>query len=459
MKAKDLLAEYRNGRRDFQNVDLSGIDLTWAVLSDANFRGSNLQGAILNGATLHRVDFSGGVNLTFADLSRAEMTGANLIGANLEGANLEGISLRQVDFDETTRFPKGFQSLVSISEINIAPPSLRKQDLLKTSAQPINVEWIDADEAVRMDSTSDHQVDNESTWQLKQTLTFHKKPVQALAVSANGTWLASGSEDCTVMLHNLQTGRYEFCFQGQSKDVTSVAFSFDSKIIASGCFDQKVTAWNLDTKYLLRTFFQPRMSVSHNGPVYALTFTPSGTQLISAGADQNIRIWDIRTGRLMRTLHGHSDSVTSIALSPDAKTLVSGSTDQTIGVWSLETGKLRQTLTGHSAWVYTVAVSPDGEKVVSGSTDGTVMVWNLQTGRAIYSKAAHAKGTISIALSPDNALIASASSDHTVKLWHLATGKLLQTLNGCYPTTFTPDGKTLITGADGISIKLWNQAP
>jgi WD40 repeat protein len=491
MKAKELLNEYRNGRRDFRTIDLSGIDLTWAVLSDADFKGSNLQGAILTGATLHRVDFGGGVNLTFADLSRAEMVGADLTGVNFEGANLEGVNLSGVRFDETTRFPKGFQPPIPLSEIgsnsgslqNLSPddaktgedaiaarqPNLaakqalrdpvQSRELRQANTNPINVEWVDVDSSPQTVSTSASLASHRSNWILKQTLTVHKKPVRALAVSADGKWLASGSEDRTVVLRNLQTGQHEFCFQGQSQDVTSVAFSADSKIIASGCFDQKVTAWTLDNKHLLRTFMQPRTSVSHNGPVYALGFTASGNRLISAGADRSINIWDVKTGRLTRTLHGHSEAVTSIALSPDEKTLVSGSVDRTIGVWDLEIGKLRHTLSGHSAWVCAIAIGSDGEKIASVSTDGTLMVWNLHTGLAIYSKAAHANGTISIALSPDREFMASASSDRTVKLWHLATGQLLQTLDGCDPVTFTPDGKTLITGGDGASMKLWHQAP
>lgn len=92
---------------------------------------------------------------------------------------------------------------------------------------------------------------------------------------------------------------------------------------------------------------------------------------------------------------------------------------------------------------------------MSGSADGTIMVWNLHLGQAIYSRNAYTQGMISIALSPDNLSIASASSE--VNLWHLASGKLLQTLDGCYPATFTPDGKMLITGGDGASIKFWHQ--
>ncbi|MFM6472871.1 MAG: WD40 repeat domain-containing protein, partial [Dolichospermum sp.] len=75
---------------------------------------------------------------------------------------------------------------------------------------------------------------------------------------------------------------------------------------------------------------------------------------------------------------GHSDFVTSVAYSPDGQTVASGSRDSTIKLWNVKTGKLLQTFKGHSSWVYSVAYSPDGQTLASGSLDNTIKIWRLK---------------------------------------------------------------------------------
>lgn len=109
MKAKELIEKYKNGQRDFRQVDLEGENLAWSTLTDADFRGANLQHVNFKGATLHRVKFNEGASLAFSDLSSAELINADLRGTNLEGANLSETQLNAI-VDEHTRLPRGFQA-------------------------------------------------------------------------------------------------------------------------------------------------------------------------------------------------------------------------------------------------------------------------------------------------------------------------------------------------------------
>ncbi|MDZ8228017.1 MAG: ribosome assembly protein 4, partial [Nostoc sp. ChiVER01] len=113
----------------------------------------------------------------------------------------------------------------------------------------------------------------------------------------------------------------------------------------------------------------------------------------------------------------------------DGKTLASGSDDRTIKLWDISTGKAIKTLTGHSSWVYSVVFSPDGKTLASGSGDKTIKLWDVSTGKAIKTLTGHSSGVYSVVFSPDGKTLASGSDDKTMILWDLDFNDLL--LSGC----------------------------
>lgn len=91
---------------------------------------------------------------------------------------------------------------------------------------------------------------------------------------------------------------------------------------------------------------------------------------------------------------GHSKGVDAVAVSPDGKLVASGGVDSTIVLWEVRTGKALRTLTGHSSGVTSVAFSPDGRRLVSGSWDGTVRLWEVETGAVVRTLAGYRNGVI-----------------------------------------------------------------
>ena len=100
---------------------------------------------------------------------------------------------------------------------------------------------------------------------------------------------------------------------------------------------------------------------------------------MAGASDHSIRLWEAATGRLVRTLAGHSDQVWSVAFSPDGKALVSGGVDKTVRLWDVGLGELKTTLPEHGNFVQAVAFSPDGRTVASASHDGTTRLWHAAT--------------------------------------------------------------------------------
>src|SRR5262245_35010960 len=81
-------------------------------------------------------------------------------------------------------------------------------------------------------------------------------------------------------------------------------------------------------------------SIGHNQEITALAFSPNGRMVLSGSKDKTLKLWDVHSGRLIRTLVGHDSSITSIAFSPDGEKAVSGADDRTVRLWELRSGKL-----------------------------------------------------------------------------------------------------------------------
>ena len=115
--------------------------------------------------------------------------------------------------------------------------------------------------------------------------------------------------------------------------------------------------------------------MGHLDAVYSVALSVDGLTLVSGSRDGIIKIWDMPTGKEVRTLTGHTAPIGYADLSDDGQTLISASWDKTIKIWDMPTGKEVRTLTGHTDAVWSVALSTDGQTLVSGSDDGTIIIW------------------------------------------------------------------------------------
>ena len=285
---------------------------------------------------------------------------------------------------------------------------------------------------------------------------------------------------------------------GLSAEVRSVAFSPDSQLIASGSEDSTIKIWNLSTGKEICTLS------GHSDVVRSVTFSPDGQTLASGSDDKTIKLWNVETGKEICNWSGHSKEVTTVCISPDGQTLASGSDDKTVKVWNLKTGKKKLIITKDLVYFKSFAFSPDGQIIAIGC-DNWIILWSLskqdETRIIVPSPplkdltavtfspdgqtlASSNNNTIqlrqlsttkllriisvysdqinrvqSIAISPDGHILASGGSDKTIKLWNLETGELLCTLNahsrGVNSVVFSPDGQTLASGSDDKTIKLW----
>jgi WD40 repeat protein len=242
---------------------------------------------------------------------------------------------------------------------------------------------------------------------------------------------------------------------GHAGQVLSIAFTSDSKLMASGSVDKTIVLWDPATGSQLRAL------KGHTGTVGSVAFSPDDKQLASGSADNSIKIWDVPSGRETQTMTGHTLFVSSVAFSPDGKTLASGSGDQTVKLWDVATGReLRTLAAGMPALAgipISVAFSRDGKTLATGAQ--LVKLWDVKSGneiRAIRVTESNAPMERPIAFSYDGSVLATGGGG--VKLWDVTTGKPVRTLPGdARALSFSPDQKTL-AGTDGTEIKLWDIA-
>jgi WD40 repeat protein len=106
-----------------------------------------------------------------------------------------------------------------------------------------------------------------------------------------------------------------------------------------------------------------------------LSAADAGSELVS--------LWELETGRPIRTLTAHTQAVRAVAITADVKLIVSASEDQTIKVWDVQTGRVLRTLAGHTSAVTSVAVTANGRRVVSASSDYTIKAWDVERAMAL----------------------------------------------------------------------------
>ncbi len=317
-----------------------------------------------------------------------------------------------------------------------------------------------------------HIYDAQSGRRLR-AITSVKPHVYPIALSHDGRRVAAVLDEDSLNVWDIDSDALLRDFRGSQTSFHEISVSADGKRIAGlGGLQEWLNLWDTTTGRHIRSI------EGHDGYVDTGLFSNTPAHVFSGSGDKTAKLWNAETGRLIRTFKGHSDRIGALAVSRDGRRLLTGSWDKTVKLWDVASGRLLRTFKDHSKEIIALAFAPDGKRFVSSNADETIRLWDVETGKLVHELKGHHLIALSLAYTPDGGLIAASGQDYKVWFWDAETGRNVRTIeslggyvkgweNGIIFSTeghsesinsiaFSPDGKTLLSGSDDQTMKLWD---
>jgi WD40 repeat protein len=325
----------------------------------------------------------------------------------------------------------------------------------------------------------------------------HGDSLWDVAWSPDGRRLATSSEDRTVRVWDVATGRQLLVLEGHEDGVLGVAWSVDGRRLATCSRDRTVRVWDAARGVEVASLPQearPRAAawspdgcnlavpledgsavvwdVDARQPLLALrghedwvrgaAWAPDGRRIATVSRDRTARVWDAATGASVAVLRGHRDSVQRVSWSPDGRRLATSASDRTARVWDAATGAGRLLLEGHEDVVRSVVWSPDGGRLLTGSDDRTARVWDAGRGVCLVVLRGHESAIRMAAWSPADPRLATISEDRTIRVWDVDDRGEPLVLRGHLSTVqavaWSPEGRRLATAGRDRTVRIWDAA-
>lgn len=309
----------------------------------------------------------------------------------------------------------------------------------------------DAEDDTAFDAESDDGVDDSM-----HIFTGHTGELYTVACSpTNPQLVATGGGDDKGFLWKIGHGDWASELQGHKDSVSSLAFSSDGVLLASGGLDGVIRIW--DASGTLKYEFD-----NAGGGIEWVKWHPRGNLVLAGSEDSNAWMWNADKGAFLNMFSGHGNSVTCGDFTPDGKTICTGSNDATLRIWNPKSGENVHVVRGHpyhTAGLTCLALSSDSTLCITGSEDSSVHVVNITTGRVVSSLVSHSESVECVAFSPCNPWAATGSMDQKLIIWDLQHSSARSTCeheDGISCMTWLGESKYIATGCLDGKLRVWD---
>lgn len=265
-------------------------------------------------------------------------------------------------------------------------------------------------------------------WNLHSNETLHTIPKHSghlgqVALSIKGeTMIRSTSGRRKGSSNNVEVwdlGKLAYQLYGHELSVSAIALSPDENILATGSEDCTIKLWDLeDDGKLICTFGSRLFFNTHSNTIHCLAFSPDGKHLVSSSWDRTVKLWDLRKRERPQNLDKNSFSLwNALTLSPNGRILAGVEMMQRVCLWDLATRTTLKNFIADSAEITCLAFSPNGKVLMTAGSNGKIKLWNLQSSEPFLTLNGHEDSIDFLRSSPDGQTLISASSDKTIKVW------------------------------------------
>lgn len=295
----------------------------------------------------------------------------------------------------------------------------------------------------------------------RRLLKGHQAKVLCLDWAPDKRHIVSSSQDGKMIIWDAFTTNKEHAVSMPTTWVMACAYAPSGNFVACGGLDNKVTVYSLTSEDDVST--KKKIVGTHTSYTSCCTFPNSDQQILTGSGDSSCALWDVESGQLLQSFHGHSSDVMSLDLAPSeaGNTFVSGSCDKKVLLWDMRSGNCVLSFEGHLSDINSVKFHPSGDAVATGSDDSTCRLYDLRADKevALYTKESIIFAANCVDFSVSGRLLFAGYNDYTINVWDTLKCVRVSLLYGhenrVSSLQVSPDGTALATASWDSTLRVW----